>query len=135
MQDSPTGVFRPAGVVFGDFAPPALDDPGDISSNSPGAPRATSEDFPNKPVDKPDRKLSSADDSRGDVVSGIRPDCKRVVEGDKGQGKTLDDNKDSTDLSSGLSGRRWTVFVPSGCKTPAASLNRSWLKRGVIIMR
>ena len=70
MQDSPDGAFRLAGVVFGDFVPSALDDPGDISSNSPGVPRATSEDSPSKPVDKPDRKLFSADDSRDDVVSG-----------------------------------------------------------------
>jgi hypothetical protein len=103
LQDSPTGVFRPASVVFGDFAPPALDDPGDISSNSPGAPRATSEDSPNKPVDKPDRKLSSGDDNRGAVVSGNRPDCKLAVDGDTGQGKTIAGNKDSTDLSSFIS--------------------------------
>ena len=89
MQDSPAGAFRPAGVVFGDFVPPAQDDPGDISSNSPRAPRATSEDSPRKPADRPDRKQSSADDSRGEVVSDNWPDCKLVVEGDKGQAKHL----------------------------------------------
>ena len=86
MQDSPVGAFRPAGVVFGDFVPPALDDPGDISSNSPGAPRATSEDSPSKPV----------------------------VEGDKGQAETLADSKDSGDSSSGVSGREWKMFILSG---------------------
>jgi len=114
LQESPAGALRPAGVVFGDFVPPALDDPGDISSNSPGAPRATSEDSPSKPVDKPDRKQFSADDSRGDAVSGNWPDCKLVVEGDKGQAKTLADSKDSGDPSSGVSGREWKVFILSG---------------------
>jgi len=114
LQDSPAAAFRPVSVVFGDFVPPAQDDPGDISSNSPGAPRATSEDSPSKPVDKPDRKQSSADDNRGDVVSGNWPDCKLVVEGDKGQAKTLADSKDSGDTSSGVSGREWKVFIPSG---------------------
>jgi hypothetical protein len=114
LQDSPVGAFRPAGVVFGDFVPPAPDDPGDISSNSPGAPRATSEDSPGKPVDKPDRKQSSADDNRGVVVSGNWPDCKLVVEDDKGQAKTLADSKDSGDPSSGVSGREWKMVILFG---------------------
>ena len=114
MQDSPAGAFRPAGVVFGDFVPPAQDDSGDISSNSLRAPRATSEDSLRKPGGKPDRKQSSADDSRGDVVSGSWPDCTLVVEGDKGQAETLADSKDSGDPSSGVSGREWKVFIPSG---------------------
>jgi hypothetical protein len=107
LQDSLVGVFRLAGVVFGDFVPSVLDALGDISSNSPGAPRATSEDSPSKPVDKPDRKLSSADDSPGDVVVGNWPDRKLIVQGEKGQGKTLADNTDSADFSSGLSAREW----------------------------
>jgi hypothetical protein len=114
LQDSPAGAFRPAGVVFGDFVPPAQDDSGDISSNSLRAPRATSEDSLRKPGGKPDRKQSSADDSRDDVVSGNWPDCKLVVEGDKGQAKTLADSKGSGDPSSGVSGREWKVFIPSG---------------------
>jgi hypothetical protein len=114
LQDSPVGAFRPAGVVFCDFVLPALDDPGDISSNNPGAPRATSEDSPSKPVDKPDRKQFSADDNRGDAVSGNRLDCKLFVEGDRGQAKTLADSKDSGDPSSGVSGREWKVFILSG---------------------
>ena len=132
MQDSLAGVFRLAGVVFDDFVPLVLDDPGDISSNSPGAPRATSAASPSKPLDKPDRKLFSVDDSLGDVVAGKRLDCKLVVEGEKGQGKTLADNKDSTDLSSGVSGRESTVFVPSGSVAAAAPLTRLWLKKDVI---
>jgi hypothetical protein len=114
LQDSPVGAFRPVGAVFGDFVPPALDDPGDISSNSPGAPRAISEDSPSKPVDKPDRKQSSADDNRRDVVSGNWSDRKPVVEGDKGQAETLADSKDSGDPSSGASGREWKMFILSG---------------------
>ena len=98
-------------------------------------PRATSEDSPSKPVDKPDRKLSSADDSRGDVVSGNSPDCKLVVEGDKVQAKTLADNKDSTDPSSSVSGREWTGFILSGDVAETAPLIRFWLKKDVIIMR
>jgi len=114
LQDSPVGAFRPVGAVFGDFVPPALDDPGDISSNSPGAPRAISEDSPSKPVDKPDRKQSSADDNRGDVVSGNGLYRKLVVEADKGQAETLADSKDSGDSSSGVSGREWKMFILSG---------------------
>jgi hypothetical protein len=128
LQDSPAGAFHLAGVVFGDFAPPAQDDPGDIASNSPGAPRATSEDSLRKPADKSDRKQSSDDDSRGDVVSGNRPDCKLVVEDDKGQAKTLAHSKDSDDPSSSVSGRERKVFIPSG-GVAAAPLIRFWLKK------
>ena len=85
MQDSSVDAFRLAGAVFGDFVPPAQDDSGDISSNSPRAPLATSEDFLRKPADKPDQKQFYPDDRRGDVVSGNWCDCKLVVEGDKGQ--------------------------------------------------
>src|SRR5262249_44217032 len=104
------------------------DDPGDTSSNSPSVPRATFEDSPSKPVDKPHRKLSSADDSHGDVVSGNRPDCKLVVEGDKGQAKTLADSKDSSDPSSNVSGREWMGFTPSG-GVAATPLVRFWLEK------
>jgi hypothetical protein len=114
LQDSPVGAFHPAGAVFGDFVPPAQDDSGDISSNSPRAPLATSEDSLRKPADKPDRKQSSGDDSRGDVASGNWPDCKLVVEGDKRQAKTPAYSKDSGDPSSAVSGRERKVFIPSG---------------------
>jgi hypothetical protein len=128
LQDSPAAAFRPVSVVFGDFVPPAQDDPGDISSNNPGEPRATFADSPRKPVDKPDRKLSSADDNRGDVVSGKWPDCKLTVEGDKDQAKTLADSRDNGDPSSGVSVRERKVCIPSGGVAAAPLVVRFWLK-------
>jgi hypothetical protein len=96
-------------------------------------PRATSEDSPSKPVDKPHRKLFSADDSHGDVVSGNRPDCKLVVEGDKGQAKTLADSKDSGDPSSSVSGREWMGFN-SLWRSCGYSLGQVLAGKDVIIM-
>jgi hypothetical protein len=63
--------------------------------------------------------------NRGDVVSGNWPDCKLVVERDKGQAKTLADSKDSGDPSSGVSGREWKVFIPSG----GVAAVKFWLKK------
>ena len=42
------------------------------------------------------------------------PDCKLVVEGDKGQAKTLAYSKDRGDTPSAVSGRERKVFIPSG---------------------
>ena len=114
MQDSPAAAFCRASAAVGDFVLPAPGDSGDISSNSPGSPCATSADSPSTPAGTPDRKRSFADDNRGDVVSGNWPDCKLVVEDDKGQAKTLADSKDSGDPSSGVSGREWKMVILFG---------------------
>jgi hypothetical protein len=84
LQDSVAAAFGPASVVADDFVPPAQGGPGDIFSNSPGAPRATSEDCPNRPADTPDRRRSFADDNRSGVGSGMRAGCKRAVQDDNG---------------------------------------------------
>ncbi len=84
LQDSPAAAFGPASAVADDFVPPAEGGPGDISSSSPGAPRATFADSPSRPADTPDRKRSSADDNRSGVGSGMRAGCKPVVEDGSG---------------------------------------------------
>ena len=99
MQDSPAA-FGPASAVVGDFVPPAQGGPGDISSNSPGASRATSADSPSRSVDTPDRKRSSADDNRSGVGSGMRAGCKPVVADDNGWAEKIADSSGNDDSSS-----------------------------------
>jgi hypothetical protein len=101
LQDSPTAVFGPVGTVDGDFVPPAEGGPGDIASNSPGVPDAICVDFPDRPVDKPDRKRSFADDNHGGVGVGMRAGYKRFVEADKQRAEKPVDSNDNGDLSSG----------------------------------
>ena len=79
LQDSPAGVFGLASAVAGDFVPPVQGDPGDISSSSSGARGATSADFLNRLVDKPDQKRVFADDNHAGVVAGMRPRRKLSV--------------------------------------------------------
>ena len=111
LQDSPAAAFGPASTVVGDFVPPAQGGPGDISSNSLGAPGATSADSPSRPADTPDRKRSSVDGNQSDVGSGTRAGCKSVVADDNGWAEKLADSSGNGDPSSGDSRREWKGFI------------------------
>src|SRR5258706_3057492 len=117
LQDSPASAFGLAGVVVGDFVPPAEGGPGDISSNRPGASRATSADSPSRPADTPDRKRSSVDDNRCGVGAGMQAGCKPAVADDKEQAGKLADSRCSGDPSSGGSREEWKGFILSGSAT------------------
>ena len=107
LQDSPAAVFRPVSAVFVDLVPPVQGGPGDISSNTPSASRATSGDCPGRPADTPDRKRSSADDNRAGVGFGMRGRRKLVVEDDNGQAERLADSSGNGDPSFGGSTGKW----------------------------
>ena len=81
-QDSPAAAFGPVSAVASDFSQPGEDGPGDISSNRPGAPHATSADIPSRPADIPDQKRLLADDNQNGVGSGMRVGCRPVVADD-----------------------------------------------------
>ena len=113
MQDSQAAAFGPASAVGGDFDPAAQGGPGDISSNSPGAPCATSADFPSRPGDTPDRRRSSADDNRSGVGSGMRVGYKPVVEDDIGSAEKFAGSNGNGDSSLGGSrGERKGFILP-----------------------
>ena len=114
LQDSPAAAFGPGSAVAGDFVPPAEGGPDDISSNSPGSPRATSADSPSKPAGTPDRKRSSADDNRSGVGSDMRPGCKPVVEDGSGSAEKLAGSSGNGEASSSDSGGEWKGYILSG---------------------
>lgn len=113
LQDSPAAAFGPVGVVAGDFVLPARGGPGDISSNTGGAPRATSVDSPSRSADTPDRKRSSADDNPSGVGSGMRGGYKPVAEDDSGSVRRPADSSGNGECSSSSSGREWKGFILS----------------------
>lgn len=101
MQDWPAAVVGLVGAVAGDFVPPVVGGPGDTASNSLGGPGATSVDFPDRLVDKPDRKRSCADDNHAGVGAGMRADRILFDEDDTERIERLAGSSDNGALSSG----------------------------------
>ena len=101
LQDSLAAVFDPANAAAHDSVLPVEGGSGDIASSNPGVPGATSADFPDKLVDKPDRWRSYADDNHADVGAGTQVGCKPFVEDDKQRVERPADSNGNGHLSSG----------------------------------
>lgn len=101
MQDSLAVVSDPANAVADDSVLPVEGGSGDIASSIPGVRGATSADFPDKLVDKPDRRRSFADDNHAGVGAGMRAGCRPFVEDDKQRVERSADSNGNGDLSSG----------------------------------
>ena len=101
MQDSRADVFDPANAAADDSVLPVEGGSGDIASSNPGVPGATSADFPDKLVDRPDRWRSFADDNHAGVGAGMRAGCRPFVEDDKQRIERPADSNDNGDPSSG----------------------------------
>jgi hypothetical protein len=101
LQDFLVAVFGPANAAAGDFVLPVEDGSGDIASSSPGVLGATSADFPDRLVDKLDRRRSFADDNRAGVGADMWAGYRPFVDDDRQRVERLADSNDNGDLSSG----------------------------------
>ena len=124
LQDSLTAVFDPASAAADDSVLPVEGGSGDIASSNPGVPGATSVDFPDKLVDKPDRRRSFADDNHAGVGAGMQADCKPFVEDDKQRIERPADSNGNGDLSSGGSEHPGGFLSGNASRLTALSANR-----------